>query len=513
MPYRVVKRAMWWCNLCVFFLIVLHACRTESVYIDSTISKHEFSVEHSWQIFKIENEAQQDLGCNLNINKRFFQTTEDLIRNIRLLPSEFTDEHEVRKAWRFVKSNLQYNIPLTEAVWIHQPTVIFNSLGFGQCDDLAAALAFIWKEMGYEVRVWNLNGHVVPEVLVADKWQMYDPSYDVYYLNDRHEVAGFEELCKKPSLVSGEFGRLEINNFRNLAELNFKVLRYADELKMLYSQGGTLVTEWHLPPVKGNMSFFLPAGGSMMFPVNSPSPVIISNWKGLKRQLVHYMRITIPKGWKGNFFCPLIISSINGSGTLVIDKKTIPIHNFALQFDLNTNRPVNQFFVKEALTDIEVYALINSGLFNLPGRNVVTIEGAGAAHLNIRTEKGEAPYPTLANPVMDHRYQALPGHFIRYEKQKDSLQQLMFSNGRPLQTAADICTNAESYFSLWHEGSATEKKERSSSVCEKMQHFYHALPEKSLQSDALRFMSDPLAFIMLIYILEEYPEYTLRQVL
>jgi hypothetical protein len=513
MTSLTIKRVLWWGNVCIFFVLVLHACRTERLCFDSKQISYRYETNEIWKSSHILNETGKDFFGEININDRIYKSTSEIVEQIRSDISILPGESELKKAWYFVKATLSYNIPLTDAAWIHQPSFIFNSLGFGQCDDLASALAYIWREMGYEVRIWNLSGHVVPEVFADGKWQMYDPSYDVYYYNEQGQVAGFEELHQNPELVNGKYGRLEIENFRNLAELNFLVLRYSDELKALYASGAELVTSWHLPKLVTPPPFMIPAGGSISFPVNSPSPVIISNWKGMKQQLVHYMRITIPKGWSGNFFCPLIISTIYGSGTLKIDKQTISLQNFALQFDLHANSRVNSFSVKEALTDINVYALINPGLFNIPGHNVVTISGSGTEHLKVQMEESEAPYPTLVNQVMDHRYQTIPVHFVRYELQKDTLQQLMFSPGRPLQSGEDICKNAAAYFSLWHQGNAAEKKDRTNDVCEQLQKFYQALPKESLKKEVLRFMSDPLAFIMLIYILEDYPEGTLYQMI
>lgn len=513
MPYRKSRIAVWWGLLCVYSLFLPSACRTESKIIETTTLRLESNITDSWKVFKINNNKDKDVLCNVDVNRRLFKSKGDLLELIRITPDLYLNEPEVSKAWRFVKSNLQYNIPVSEAAWMHQPTIIFNSLGFGQCDDLASALAFIWREMGYETRIWNLNGHVVPEVFADGKWQMFDPSYDVYYYNEHREVAGFEELCANPSLVTGKFGRLKIDNFRNLAELNFKVLRYSEELQALYAKGGKPVTEWHIPNVDDNMSFLVPAGGNIIFPVNSPSPVIISNWKGMKRQLVHYMRITIPKGWKGKFYCLLVITSVSGSGVLVIDNKPIPLQNFSLQFDLNAENPIHEFYVKEALFDIDVYALINPWLFNIPGKNNVIIEGADVEHLTLNTEKSEAPYPTLINYVMDHRYLALPAHFIRYEEQKDTLDEMMFNRRRPLKTKEDICINAKTYFNMWHAGSKKAKQDRANSICKKMLDFYSVLPDDQIKKDVLGFMSDPLAFIMLIYILEEYPEYTLNELL
>lgn len=514
MLIKIIREAVWWGAVCIIIYLLLYACKSEQYLQEFQKVNHRIDIGDFWNICVISNPGSKDFIGGININGRFYHSTQEIVEQIRTGLFEFSEESDIRKAWKFVHNNLNYNIPLTDAAWQHQPTVIFNSLGFGQCDDLASALAYIWKQMGYEVRIWNLSGHVVPEVFADGKWQMYDPSYEVFYFNEKGEVAGCEELYANPDLVTGKYGKLGIGNFKNLAELNFKVLRYSDEIKSLYKTGGKLVTEWHLPERSENMSFLIPAGGTVSFPVNSPNPVIINNWKGMKQQLVHYMRITIPKGWSGDFYCPLIISSISGAGALIINNKTVPLQDFAILFELSdTENPIQRFKVKEAKSQIEVYALINPWLFNLPGHNNINVTGYQADHLTIVTKKSETPYPTLVNHIMDHRYQVLPGHFVRYEQQKDTLNELMFSRDRPLQKAEDICVNANAYFSLWHAGSTKEKQERTNDICEKMYDFYEALPDALLKKEVLRFMSDPLAFIMLIYILEEYPEGTVNQML
>jgi hypothetical protein len=514
MPNTILKGVLCWISVCIV-LLATTACKTDVAYALMSASKDiEFETGDDKSRFSVSNPTDKDLWFALNINGRLYESTSALAAEIRALPAEDTAEHEVKKAWRFVRDNLAYNIPLTDQAWIHHPVILFNSLGFGQCDDLASGLAYVWQEMGYETRIWVLQGHVVPEVQVDGKWQMYDPSYHVYYLKKNQEVAGVRDLIQNPDLVRGLYGKLPINEFRNLAELNFKVLRYSEELVKIYGSGGEIATSWHLPKTNLTSTILLPKGASMEFPVNSPSPVVISNWKGMKRQLTHYVKFTIPKGWKGSFSSPFIISSISGMGKVQINGTVVGLQNFSIRPNLeDATELLQSFIVKEASSDIEVYAIFNPNIINYKGKNVITTQGKNCDSLQISIRKGEVIYPTLTNHVLDFRLNPEPEHFVRFELQKDTLLKIMRSPQNPILSEKDMLENLQQYFLLWHVGNARQKEARTQEVYEKMVRFYEQIPEDTTKKEVLRFMSDPLSFVMLIYILEHYPESTILEMI
>ncbi|MGE3600168.1 MAG: hypothetical protein AB7N70_31965 [Dehalococcoidia bacterium] len=58
------------------------------------------------------------------------------------------------------------------------------------------------RAAGYEARVWGLSGHVVPEILVDGRWQMFDPDLAVYYKDESGAVAGVEDIVSRPDLIT-----------------------------------------------------------------------------------------------------------------------------------------------------------------------------------------------------------------------------------------------------------------------------------------------------------------------
>jgi hypothetical protein len=161
-----------------------------------------FAVPHPERHYiRIANRGALDTVFSLRLNHRGFRTLADVMADIAQLPDQTDGEPLPRKAWRWVVGHRYHWVPLTGKSWYHSPTVFFNSAGFGFCDDVAHLLAFLWSEMGYQTRVWGLSGHVVPELFLDGRWQMYDPDLEVYYLDRAGRVAGATDLMLDPDLI------------------------------------------------------------------------------------------------------------------------------------------------------------------------------------------------------------------------------------------------------------------------------------------------------------------------
>src|SRR5207302_639262 len=114
-----------------------------------------------------------------------------------------------RKVWRFIRDNRYHFEAVTGAPWFESPGLFFNSAGFGYCDDSAALFYHLMTGLGYPARVWGLSGHVVAEVRVNDRWELWDPDLEAYYLNRAGLVAGVEELAGDPDLITHPLEPLE----------------------------------------------------------------------------------------------------------------------------------------------------------------------------------------------------------------------------------------------------------------------------------------------------------------
>lgn len=121
------------------------------------------------------------------------------------LPATGTEEGDAIQAWRFVVDHVfSFCSSGTKQDWglTWEPIRFFSAYGFGCCDQSAAALAWIWQEMGYQVRVAFMTFHTVPEIWYENAWHMLDPDHEVLYRKDDGAIASVAEIIADPSLVA-----------------------------------------------------------------------------------------------------------------------------------------------------------------------------------------------------------------------------------------------------------------------------------------------------------------------
>lgn len=181
------------------------------------------------QPFTIVNESESVSCFYIQLNNGF-HTQDAILDSIRKMPDDIPNETLARKAWRFVMREIYYLPALDEGNQFHAPLTLLNSIGYGQCDDLSSMLVNIWKDLGYDARVYELGGHVVPEVKENNKWKMYDPSFQVYYLNRDSIVASVEELSSEVDLITNPIEKLSVFKINDLLKDCFE----SDEYKKFY---------------------------------------------------------------------------------------------------------------------------------------------------------------------------------------------------------------------------------------------------------------------------------------
>ena len=150
---------------------------------------------------EIRNSSLATIDFSMKLNGNFSVNTADLIANIKALPEAYKGEPDYVKVWRYIVANRYHSYPLCAQYYQHDPSFFMNSMGFGLCDDSAFVAASIWRAMGYESRVWGLAGHVVPEIKINNRWELYDPDLEVIYYKKNGQVAGVEDLEKNPDLI------------------------------------------------------------------------------------------------------------------------------------------------------------------------------------------------------------------------------------------------------------------------------------------------------------------------
>ena len=127
-----------------------------------------------------------------------------------ILRPDMSDREKALAIWTFVTANRRHDDPCHKGIELIEPVRLFNIYGYGFCKHAAAALAILAESAGLRARVWELAGHVVPEVYFEGGWRMLDPDHKVYYFEDDGKtIAGVETLEVRPDLIRKRGGKTE----------------------------------------------------------------------------------------------------------------------------------------------------------------------------------------------------------------------------------------------------------------------------------------------------------------
>ena len=136
-----------------------------------------------------------------------FSNLQQILDAVRAQPDEVSDAMPIepfeRKLWRFVRDNTYHAAPVNGEQWTNAAWPAINSFGWAFCANVSAALVQIARAAGYESRIWELNGHVVPELLIDSAWEMFDPDIAIYYHRRDRRIAGVQDLAADAALISG----------------------------------------------------------------------------------------------------------------------------------------------------------------------------------------------------------------------------------------------------------------------------------------------------------------------
>jgi|GEM_PF-158204 len=336
-------------------------------------------------IIQITNYGKESADFGMKFNGMFFSSDEDILRFIVSMKSEYSGEPFYRKTWRFIK-DYTYNFhPFTGDQWQHSPSIFINSIGFGYCDDVAALFANILTHSGYNTRIWALNGHIVAEVFVNNKWEMYDPDFGVYYINDQDQVASVEELVQNPQLITNPIKPV----------LDPKARAYSHSLANIYStQSDNQITDWYRTYPDVNLKFTVPSKGQLYFPtIFAPD---LKSMNGNLVPLYSNMKLIIPSGWTGDVDIPLVIQTIKGSGMISLHGETFEVGSNNLQDKLEKgDNFYHQVKILSSQGNVEIIYLVNPKLFTMKPINTMVLEGKNIAMLT----SSKISYPQTSNTM------------------------------------------------------------------------------------------------------------------
>jgi hypothetical protein len=236
----------------------------------------------------------------------------DMLGQIQSPSNPLPPEQFAKALWRYVRDNtIHRGLPNANG-WVYAPWVTMRSFGFAICSHVALTYATLARAANYQARVWELNGHTVPEILAGGRWEMYDPDLGVYYLNRSGQVAGVQELADDPSLISSPV----------YMGMPMWPHPYSSVVADIYGSqyDNFLEPDWlydaaaydSAPPV------VMPPGSTLTYP---------GHWTSAPMQadgitpIAEYKQaaLDLALGWTGTIQPPWALADIQGSGTVLID--------------------------------------------------------------------------------------------------------------------------------------------------------------------------------------------------
>jgi len=322
----------------------------------------------------LTNTGPRTATFSLDVNGLgFFGSNADAVSKILAIPSADPPQ---RRIWRFLRDHSYYYYSCTIQRWQSSPALFLNSIGFGDCSDTAETLGRLWQEQGYRTRTWGLGGHVVPEVYADGRWEMYDPSFRVYYHDEQGNVAGIEQLAGNSRLVSSPLD--PINPPGHITYSAWQASKYAStndnaasELKKL--SGPEYQLMFQLPPT---------CALSLPVPCSPFNPHVTVSHGRPSPPRVAMADLRLPPRWAGTVDIALLLHSIEGEqqDKVVIKDKTFSVGSAQLQdfIDLRTSaraENISQLQFPESNGPVRVRYLVNPLLIRLKADNSIRLAG------------------------------------------------------------------------------------------------------------------------------------------
>ena len=336
---------------------------------------------------KISNDSSGSVTFKLKFNDMVFSSDDELINYVRkIMPVEYKDEPDYRKLWRFLSQNLMIDKGIFDLkVYKSGPLMAINSLGWGH---LTSALYYYWAKMGYKTRIW-LVGHgdadqYYAEVFADDKWQMFNPFWGVYYLNDDNKVASVEELSKEPTLISQP--RYKLPTASNAISF---LMRYSNYTANSFSKDSIYITtELDNLPASDTFSITLPPHSTFEFPGIYTNVVKDTLLTPLFTDYLAEAKLKLPHHFTGDININLAVQSIKFKGVVTFNNNSSfpDIYSEQMQKFLDKNHEV---FYHLGFTDgdsIEIIYFVNPQQFKMKKVNQLQLTGKNASQLKVKLD-------------------------------------------------------------------------------------------------------------------------------
>lgn len=332
------------------------------------------------QALEFRNDTDVDVEFDLDVNNHLFPgKRQAILEKIGEMKMPDSEDSIPFRIWRAIAENTRRGATLSEATWLHAPARLLNSTGFGYCDDVASAFSLLASEAGFKTRVWTLGGHVVPEVEIGDRWEMYDPDTGVVYFNEYDQVANVEELAADAALITSPRNPAQAQKHDNAKP-------FSQEIADIYasSENNVVYSKYTEPVPESDAKYVIPSGGRLLFGGSWSSP-LYDQPTGLQIGFNAEARLELPAGWLGSLPSAFVITSIEGAGAVRVRSGEYELGNVDLitqlsEFDRNPG-PVE---IVRSDSPITVTFLVNAvaGALERSNRIVLTGINTGAIGVN-----------------------------------------------------------------------------------------------------------------------------------
>lgn len=335
---------------CIFLLSC--SCSSEKKELSIKIVKL-IELKNGENTISITNPHDFPVRFNLKVNNLFPLSMKDILDLSEEL-SVINNIQLEQASWKYISDMTFHSEPFTTENWQHESCLFINSIGGGFCDDRSSVLAKTWREQGFKSRIIGFEDHVVAEVLVKNKWQMYDPDFGVFYCDEKGTLKSIQDLESIKNIWELTCENVGINPILQKSNPISNKLS-----KMFSSQKDKKdVTTWHLSYPAISDEFILPAMSSLEIVYDSASGVT-------------NLRVILNSNSSGKLQVPLV--PISASGEFTVKMIDTSFQTTATPYLFPRNKLMNRLEIKNVKKAAIINYLINPKLKFMEQQNKIEI--------------------------------------------------------------------------------------------------------------------------------------------
>lgn len=275
-------------------------------------------------------------------------------------------------------------------LWQASPLLAVNSFGFGTCGTLSHVLGKIWSELGYEVRLRELNGHTLTEVKVDGRWAVFDADLRGFFAENRR-VLGVDDLLDHPARANAKTER----PLPGRREFDFPHTGLDYYPRLMAASDGSWCDVKDVPATDDDwrdLVFTLPPGGRLLLPEKAPRQCLFPEYNNVVPDApdftdpaLRYAIVTLPAGsvttMTSGLFVARVIGDYDATASYMsgIEKtrNIDEIHRFRY-----ARRFARQLTI-EAHSEVSVYYLLSANS-TLRASNELRLHGDGVHSLGVK---------------------------------------------------------------------------------------------------------------------------------